>query len=164
MTESDRRHPRNPWLGLYFAALFIVAAVVGSIVLVDQFSRVVAGDIYGQRSEGFLLLGPAVFGVVGVITAVRGVRAFPPWLRYRATTEPVQRRVDKALDLDGQARWPLAVFGLLAVAGFVALLFAAPTGLAGEFLLVEFRVLAVLVFSACLGLLAQCLYFARSLP
>lgn len=164
MTEANRRHPRNPWIGLYFAALLLLAALIGSAVLVDQFSRVIGGDIYGQRSEGFLLLGPAIFGAIGVITAVRGIRALRPWLHYRATMELAQRREDKAVDLDGQVRWPLAVFGLLALAGFVALLFATPTGLAGEFLLVEFRLLLVLIISACLGLLAQCLYFARFLP
>ncbi|MBX3095116.1 MAG: hypothetical protein KF680_11350, partial [Cryobacterium sp.] len=116
MTETDRIHPRNPWLGLYFAGLLLLAALVGIVVLVDQFSRVIGGNIYGLRSEGFLLLGPAIFGAIGVITAVRGIRAFTPWLHYRATTERAQRRVDKAVDLDGQARWPLAAFGLLALA------------------------------------------------
>lgn len=161
---AKRRHPRNPWIGLLFAAMFLFAAGFGAIVLIDQFSRVIGGELYGQRSEGFLLFGPVIFAALGILTLVRAITALRPWGEYRGRVELTQRRADKALDLDGQVRWPLAIIAVLSLAGLIALFLPTPNNTAGWLLLFEFQILAALIFTATAGMLAQSLYYARFLP
>lgn len=162
--STPRRHPRNPWIGLYFALLFLLPAIVGAAALVDQFFRVISFDIAGQGTETFILFGPPMFAALGVIAAVRAFGAFRPWAHYRATTALAQRRADRALDLVGQVRWPLVMFGILAFAGSGFLLLARPNNLAGSLLLWEFQMLLLLAWTATLGLVAQKSYYARYLP
>lgn len=158
---KERRHPRSPWIGLYFAVLSLLAAILGIVALVDLFPRVIAYDIVGQRSEWFIVLTPFVLAFFGVLVAVRAFRAFRPWNAYRAATTREGRRAEKALDLVGQVRWPFAVFGTIVLLGWIALLFLQPKSSGGTFLLWEFQLMALLLWTAMLGLFVQTLYYAR---
>lgn len=158
---AKRIHPRNPWIGLLFAVLFLAAAGFGAAVLIEQFSRVIGGELHGQRTEAFLLFGPVVFAGIGILTLVRAITAVRPWREYRARVDLGQRRIDKATDLADQVRWPLVLFAVISLAGFIALFLPTPTNATGWLLLFELQVLAALLFAGTAGLLAQSLYYAK---
>ena len=162
-TDRDGRlHPRNPWIGFMLAALMLAIAGAGITAIVLEPAIMVSSN----RRAGILLLGPLLALIAGVITLVRGFRAISPWLAHRATPLDL-RRQERSADLHGRSLWPLLVFGGLTLAAFVvlAVVFSmyndSQIDLVGRLVQVEMLGFFALIWTACLGLLAQRLYYRR---
>jgi hypothetical protein len=147
------QHPRNPWFGLLYAAILLVGSVGGVVMFSFGWREAVAGDMYGQRTEGFVLFTPFLSAAGGVFLLVRGVLAIGPWLRYRSATPRDARLLALAHDRSngrfaiGQA----LAFGVLALAGFVLLAgFARPENSLGSGMLLQMD--ALLLFAAIICL------------
>jgi uncharacterized membrane protein len=158
-----RLHPRNPFLGFYFALLMLLIAATGFTAIALR------PDVLSEPSvsSGGTLLGGTLFAAVGFVpTAVRAVRAIGPWMRHRSTPRDL-RRQQRAADLRDQRLAPLLVFGLVALAGLVtfsvvlAVNFEREQSFVSRMLQLEILGGALLLASACLGLAAQKLYFRR---
>ena len=163
-TDKDERlHPRNPWIGFYFAIFFLAAGAAGLFVLITDFQHAIGMK---GRAGGFVIVAPIVLLLVAMPTLVRAFRAIGPWMRHRVTPLAL-RRAEKAADLDGQKRAPLIGFGTaaLVVLVFLSVIFSLYRGnqvtTAGRVLQFEILALLFLLASACFGLLAQSLYYRR---
>ncbi len=161
--KDGRLHPRNPWVGFYFALFFVAAGAAGLFVLITDFQHSIGMK---GRAGGFVIVAPIVLLLVAVPTLVRAFRAVGPWMRHRATPLAL-RRAEKAADLDGQKRAPLIGFGSVALAAFLflAVIFSLyrdnQVTTAGRVLQFEVLALLFLLTTACFGLLTQCLYYRR---
>ena len=163
-TDRDGRlHPRNPWIGLLIAALFLTVAVAGIAAIVLEPAIIYAST---NRRAGILLFWPLVATIAGAITLVRGLRAIAPWLAHRSVPLAL-RRQERAADLHGRSFWPLWVFGSLAFVGsaVLAVIFSMynenQVDLIGRLVQIEILGFLTLVWAACLGLIVQKLYFRR---
>ena len=168
---SGRRHPRNPWIGLYFAALFLLGGTAATILFIRYFDVAIAGDVAGQRTAGFVLTAPAIFLALGIWVGVRAVRAIAPWNRYRSATTLDDRRRDRALDLDRDPDWRVWFYGIAALAGWVFFVLALAgltpldmTRPAISLMAFQFAVLLMLAWTACFGLFAQIWWYRRFRP
>lgn len=145
------RHPRNPWFGLLYGVILSIGTVGGAIMFAAGWREALAGDMVGQRTEGFVLVAPFLTAAGAVFLLVRGIRAIGPWLRYRAATPPEDRRLALAHDRS-LARGALVgawIVGLLAAAGVVIFAIARPGGALGVGVLLEFVMLLL-----CLAIVA----------
>jgi hypothetical protein len=147
------RHPRNPWFGLLYAAILAAGAVGGAVALFYGWREALAGDMAGQRTEGFVLVTPFLSAAGSVFLLVRGIRALAPWVRHRSTTPRPDRLLALAHDRSNTATAVGVAFavGILALAGFVLLAgFARPNNGLGFGLLLQMD--ALLLFVAILAL------------
>ena len=120
--QSTRRHPRNPWPSLVFAALFVLGGAASVYIFIALSARAIEGNMVGRGTELLVLFGPVIFFALAVVALIRGVRAFSPWSAYRDATSPAQRRVDRDLDMRGGNPVFFLGIGILAAAGFVLFL------------------------------------------
>lgn len=161
--KDGRLHPRNPWIGFYFALFFLATGVAGFFVLVTGFTDAIG---LKGRAGGFVIVAPIALVIVAIPTFVRAFRAVGPWLRHRATPLAI-RRAERAADLKGQKLAPLIGFGSVALAAFLFLcvIFSLyrdnQVTTAGRVLQFEVLGLLFLLTTACFGLLAQCLHYRR---
>ncbi len=161
--KDGRLHPRNPWIGFYFAIFFLASGAAGLFVLITDFQHAVGMK---GRAGGYVIVAPIVLLLVAVPTLVRAFRAIGPWVRHRATPLAF-RRAEKAADLDGQKRAPLIAFGTasLAVLVFLSVIFSLyrdnQVTTTGRVLQFEILALLFLLASSCFGLLAQSIYYRR---
>lgn len=160
------QHPRNPWFGLLYAAILLVGTVGGVVMFFFGWREAVAGDMYGGRTEGFVLVTPFLSAAGGVLLLVRGVLAVGPWLRYRSVTPRDARLLALARDRSngkvaiGQA----LAFGVLALAGFVLLAgFARPENSLGWGMLLQMDALLLFATILCLKAGIQGLWANRYL-
>jgi hypothetical protein len=149
----EPRHPRNPWVGLLYAVILLAGTVGGAVMLFFGWREALAGEMYGQRTEGFVLFTPFLSAAGALLLLVRGVLAIGPWVRYRSATPRDARLHALALDRSnrGVAIAMALAFGILALAGFVLLAgFARPENALGFGVLLQLE--ALLLFVAILGL------------
>lgn len=147
------QHPRNPWIGLLYAAILLVGTVGGAVMFFFGWREAVAGDMYGQRTEGFVLVTPFLSAAGALFLLVRGALAVGPWLRYRSATPRDARLLALAHDRSnrGIAIAMALAFGLLALAGFVLLAgFARPENRIGFGVLLQVNALLLFVAILCL--------------
>ncbi|MGB3911434.1 MAG: hypothetical protein WBL06_13265 [Pseudolysinimonas sp.] len=147
------RHPRNPWFGLLYAAILLVGTVGGVIAFTSGWREAIGFDMYGQRTEVFVLVAPFLSAAGTVLLLVRGILAIAPWLRYRAATPRDARLVALAMDRSNGRPGTaiITAFGLLALGGFVLLAgFARPQNPLGFGFLLQFDALLLFVAILCL--------------
>lgn len=168
--NDGRVHPRNPFIGLWFAIMILLSACAAIVNFVLFFDQAVAGELYGQRVEGMILATPWLLLAAGSVSLVRALLAVGTWFAYRARTSAEQRRRDRAWDLRTQSLLPLYLFGVPAFGGTVLFGVATVVGLIGlaaggqstgfPFILEFFFGLTALS-TACIGQLAQVYYYRR---
>ncbi len=157
---DGRLHPRNPFVGLFFALLMLLIAGTGLLAFILEPGIVFASS---NRRSGLLLVGPLIALVAGVFTLVRGFRAIAPWVAHRPTPLTL-RRQERSADLHAQSPWPLVIVGTLALAGLCVLVvvFAdSHANVVGVLVQIEILGFLALLATGCLGLLAQKVYFRR---
>lgn len=155
------RHPRNPWYGFLYAAILLVGAVGGFVMLAFGWREALAGDMVGQRTEGFVLFAPVLTAAGGILILVRAILAVGPWVRHRTTTPRDDRLLALSHDRSTARGGVVAAFvvGGLTLAGFVLLAgFARPNHVMGAGLLVQFDALLLFAAAVCLKAAGQAVW------
>lgn len=147
------QHPRNPWFGFLYAAILLTGAAAGSVMFALGWREAVAFEMYGQRSEGFVLTAPVLSAAGGVLMLVRAILAVAPWVRYRSTV-PRDRRLLALAHDRSNSTMPIVMalfFGVSALGGFVLLAgLARPSDVFGAAVLLQLEALLLFVAILCL--------------
>jgi hypothetical protein len=159
-------HPRNPWFGLLYAAILLVGTIGGFVMFAFGWREAIAFDMYGQRTEGFVLFTPFLSAAGTLLLLVRGVLAIGPWVRYRSATPRDDRLIALALDRSNARLGTVMIFifGVLGLGGFVVLAgFARPQDWLGFGFLLQFEALLLFVAILCLKAGVQAIWANRYL-
>lgn len=164
--QSGPRHPRNPWYGFLYAAILLAGAGAGFVMFALGWREALRFDMYGQRTEGFVLVTPFLSAGFGVFVLVRAVLAVAPWIRHRSATPRAARLVELAQDR-AKSRPVIAqalVYGVLALAGFILLFgFARADTVFGLATLAQMEALLLFVAILCLKNSFQAIWANRHL-
>jgi len=147
------QHPRNPWFGFLYAAILLTGAAAGSVMFALGWREAVAFEMYGQRSEGFVLTAPVLSAAGGVLMLVRAILAVAPWVRYRSAVPRDRRLLALAHDRSNSTMAIVMAlfFGVAALGGFLVLVvLARPSEALGTAVLIQLEALLLFVAILCL--------------
>ncbi len=120
----ERAHPRSPLIGLAYFLGWTIAFIAALALFIARFEDAIGFDLYGRRTEGFILVTPWIYLPLAILTGIRALLAIGPWVAYRSRTTPDQRRRDRGNDLTGsRPPIPALVFGIILLVGGAGLVF-----------------------------------------